>query len=212
MVLLVSLWLVNMVALVLSLLKRFLTTEGDIVWSYLIFIVAFNLIAVFLPTPGFERGLFVIDICIITCNTLAVALFVFYTNRVELYAGLPHTFPNLPSFGPEVICQPKYSKLFWKSTNLSNESFFAGCGNRTSGGRPQPSPGKSQRTRRIPWDWTRGEIFSKRYKDTINGNLSFIPNTARSGTLFHFLGSKRTFWNWRAWDTINRCCFKCNWG
>ena len=135
MVLLVSLWLVNMVALVLSLLKKYMSMEGHIVWSYLIFLVALNFVAIALPTPGFERGLFVMDISIITCNTLAVALFAFYTSRVELYAGLPQTFPNLPSFGPEVICQPNtYLKLFQKSINPRTKSLFAGCSDRTSGG------------------------------------------------------------------------------
>ena len=46
--------------------------------------------------------LFVIEISIVTLNTLAVALSLLYRSKMELYANLPDSIPNLPSFGPEV--------------------------------------------------------------------------------------------------------------
>ena len=96
----ISLLTVNMAVLVLSLLKK--TLEDFVIWSFLILLVLFNLVVVFLPSPGLAPGLIIMDVCIITLNTLAVAVSTFYVTRVELYAGLPHTFPILPSFGPEV--------------------------------------------------------------------------------------------------------------
>ena len=72
--------------------------------SFLALLVAFNTVAIFLPqtfAPGFELGLFVINISIVTLNTLADALSVLDSSK-ELFANLPDSIPGLPSFGPEV--------------------------------------------------------------------------------------------------------------
>ena len=45
---------------------------------------------------------FVIDLCLVIVNVLAIIVSVIYQDYVKLYACLPQTFPDLPSFGPEV--------------------------------------------------------------------------------------------------------------
>ena len=100
----ISLLTVNIVALISSLVKRNQLQERPFVRSFLVVLVAFNTVAIFLPqtfTSGFDLGLFVINISIVTLNTLAVALSVLYTSK-ELFAGLPDSISGLPSFGPEV--------------------------------------------------------------------------------------------------------------
>ena len=52
--------------------------------------------------PAHPHGLLVADISIVTLNALAVALSLLYTKKMELYANLPDSVPNLPSFGQEV--------------------------------------------------------------------------------------------------------------
>ena len=45
------------------------------------------------------------DLSIVALNILGVATAHFYTKKFELYADiqhLPHTLPDLPSYGPEV--------------------------------------------------------------------------------------------------------------
>jgi len=102
----ISLLTVNIVALISSLAKRHQFEGRTFVRSFLAVFVGFNIVAIFLPrsfTSGFELGLFVIHICIVTLNTLAVALSVLYTSKMELYANLPDSIPDLPSFGPENV-------------------------------------------------------------------------------------------------------------
>ena len=52
--------------------------------------------------PAYPRALIGLDILIVTFNALALALAIYYTSNIELYGDLPDSFPNLPSFGPEV--------------------------------------------------------------------------------------------------------------
>ena len=59
--------------------------------------------------PVYPSVLLVLDFSIVTFNTLAVALSVVYTCRLELYANVPDSVQNLPSFGPEVsLPAPQY--------------------------------------------------------------------------------------------------------
>ena len=86
--------------MIFSVTKQQLACGGCFVWVYLLLLVAFDVIAIFvalLVLPAFAM-----DIGIITMNTLGVALSVFYTKKIELYADFPDSLPNLPSFGPEV--------------------------------------------------------------------------------------------------------------
>ena len=65
----------------------------------------FSLVIIFLPlSPNtvFELYLLIVNLSLITLNALAVALSVFYTSKIKLYANLPENIPGLPFFGPEV--------------------------------------------------------------------------------------------------------------
>ena len=93
---------VNMVVAMFSCCKRQLFNGGCFLWFYLLALVLLNVAIILVPKPGLENGFFVIDIVTMTLNTLAVAVSVFYTSSLELYADLPHILHNLPSYGPEV--------------------------------------------------------------------------------------------------------------
>ena len=71
---------------------------------YLLILGSFNVLAIFAPRffSDVEIGLFVIDAILMLSNLLGVALSVFYAKKIELYADVPESVPNLPSFGPEV--------------------------------------------------------------------------------------------------------------
>ena len=69
----------------------------------------------------FEAGVFVIDLCLVIVNVLAIIVSVIYQDYVKLYAGLPQTFPDLPSFGPEVSnCYEILSSIMCHKTNSIN--------------------------------------------------------------------------------------------
>ena len=94
----------NVVALILSAVKKQPQQGSRFVWFYLLFLVSFNALAIFSPRffSDFEIGLFVIDAILMLSNLLGVALSVLYGKRIELYCNLNNTVPNLPSYGPEV--------------------------------------------------------------------------------------------------------------
>ena len=96
---------VNVFALILYLCGRKKWQCGCFVWFFLLLLAAFNLGAVFLPwlfVDGFEAKLFPLDLIIVVTNILGVVVAYIYTKKFELYADLPDSLPNLPSFGPEV--------------------------------------------------------------------------------------------------------------
>ena len=71
----------------------------------LVGLVAFDISAAFVVkvlVKKFDVGVFVIDLCLVIVNVLAIIVSVIYQDYVKLYAGLPQTFPGLLSFGPEV--------------------------------------------------------------------------------------------------------------
>ena len=87
----------NVVVLIVSLVKRQI--------ECLCSIFAFNLAAVFLPrlfSDGFKPGLLFLDFIIVTFNILGVVVAHLYKKKFELYADVPDSHSNLPSFGPEV--------------------------------------------------------------------------------------------------------------
>ena len=98
----ITLLAVNLVVAMLSSCKKELLKGAYLIRLYLVALVLFNVATILVPIQGVENGLLIIDICIITLNTLGVAASVLYTNRIELYADLPQILHNLPSFGPEV--------------------------------------------------------------------------------------------------------------
>ena len=95
---------VNVVALILSVVKKQPSQGSRFVWFYLLILVSFNVLAIFAPRffSDFEIGLFVIDAILMLSNLLGVALSIFYAKKIELYANVPESVPNLPSYGPEV--------------------------------------------------------------------------------------------------------------
>ena len=94
----------NVVALILSVVKKQPLQGSRFVWFYLLLLVSFNALAIFSPRffSDFEIGLFAIDAVLMLSNLLGVALSVFYVKKLELYANITETVPNLPSYGPEV--------------------------------------------------------------------------------------------------------------
>ena len=75
------------------------------VWFYLLFSVALNLTAAFLPrlfSDNFRPGLLFLDFIVVTFNILGVVVAHLYKKKFELYADVPDSHPNLPSFGTEV--------------------------------------------------------------------------------------------------------------
>ena len=78
------------------------------VWGFLLLLmslVAFDIYPVFMIlalVKNFDATVFIIDLCLVIVNTLAIIVSVLYQDYVKLYAGLPQTFADLPSFGPEV--------------------------------------------------------------------------------------------------------------
>ena len=101
----ISLVTLNITILMVSLVKKEKRKGSLFVWFYLLFFVAFNLAAVFLPrlfSDSFLPGLLLLDLIIIAFNILGVATAYLYTKRFELYADIPDSLPNLPTFGPEV--------------------------------------------------------------------------------------------------------------
>ena len=64
-------------------------------------LIVFDIPAVALVKNA-DLGVFVIDLCLVMVNVLAIIVSVIYQDFVKLYACLPQTFPDLPSFGPEV--------------------------------------------------------------------------------------------------------------
>ena len=63
---------------------------------------ALLLFSTYVSHPNFPFGLLVILVSLVTTNILAVLVSIFYTTKVELFCGLPHSLPNMPSFGPGV--------------------------------------------------------------------------------------------------------------
>ena len=100
----ISLLTVNIVVLNYTVVKKQPSQGSRFVWFYLLLLVFFNLVAIFSPRffLKFEIGLSVIDLIAIFSNTLGWTLSVIYTEKFELYANLPESIPDLPSFGPEV--------------------------------------------------------------------------------------------------------------
>ena len=104
----VSLLSLNNALLVFYLYKKQTMQVSHFDWFYLVLLVPFNLVAVFLPklfSDSLSPALLAIDLSIVALNILGVATAYFYTKKFELYADiqhLPHTLPDLPSYGPEV--------------------------------------------------------------------------------------------------------------
>ena len=94
-----------MVTLILYLCGRKRWQCGCFAWFFLLLLAAFNLGAVFLPwlfVDGVEAKLFPLDLIVVVTNILGLVVAYIYTKKFELYADLPDSLPNLPSFGPEV--------------------------------------------------------------------------------------------------------------
>ena len=103
-----SLLIVNIVVLAFSLVKKQTIQGSRFVWFYLVLLVSFSVLAVFLPrtfSDSFSPALLAMDLSIVALNIFGVAIAYSYTKEFELYADiqhLPHTLPDLPSYGPEV--------------------------------------------------------------------------------------------------------------
>lgn len=97
--------------------RQFLTVLHSLE-NFLILIVSRSAIfCVFVPSRPFwvrfeyPIGMMAIDLSLVLLNLLGVLVSVFYTKKMELFAGLPGTPQALPSFGPEVRKHFNISKL-----------------------------------------------------------------------------------------------------
>ena len=117
---LMGIYIIQLMVIIVSVLMSLSTIVGSIKGlksrhSFALCLPAAIILAVFASqafSDNLPIGIVLFDCVLVILNLLGVLLSVFYVNKVELYADLPQDLSSLPSFGPEVICQPKYSKLF----------------------------------------------------------------------------------------------------
>ena len=99
---------INIFATIIS-IRNFKTLKAQSFVLLLLVLVAFNICAasfVRAMVLDFDQGVFYIDLCLVVLNVLGILLSDIYQEKCAVYAGIPHTLVDLPSFGPEV-------RTFW---------------------------------------------------------------------------------------------------